>query len=69
MEDSIIKHVDHEQQLHLVDQLAILQQLYRATKASEHLIWSEDGPQICTKHTVTYFLLMISLGLGLSQTE
>lgn len=71
MEDSIIKHVDHEKQLHLVDQLAALQQLYRATKASEHLIRSEDGPQICTKHTVTYLLLMIScsLGLALLQTE
>ena len=34
MEGSIIKHVDHEKQPHLVDQLATLQQLYRATKAS-----------------------------------
>ena len=51
MEDSIIKHVDHEKQPHLVDQLAALQQLYRATKASEYLIRSEDGPQICTKHS------------------
>ena len=66
---TIIKHVDHEKQPHLVDQLAALQQLYRATKASERLIRSEVGSQICTKYTVAYLLLMISLGLGLSQTE
>ena len=69
MEDSIIQHVVLEKQPHLVDQLAALQQLYRASKASEYLIQSEDGPQICTKHTVTCLVLVISLGLGLSQSE
>ena len=52
MEDYIIKRVDLEKQPHLVDQLAALQQLYKATKASKHLIRSEEGPHIGTKYTV-----------------
>ena len=64
MEDSIIKRVDLEKQPHLIDQLAALQQLYRATKASKHLIRSEDGPHIRTKYTVTLFPFGDQLGSG-----
>ncbi|KAL3135057.1 hypothetical protein ABBQ32_008003 [Trebouxia sp. C0010 RCD-2024] len=64
MEDSIIKHVDLEKQPHLIDQLATRQQLYRATKASKHLIRSEDGPHICTTYTVILFPFGDQLGSG-----
>ena len=64
MEDSIIKRVDLEKQPHLIDQLAALQQLYRATKASKHLIRSEDGPHIRTKYTVILFPFGNQLGSG-----
>ena len=53
IEGSVIKLVDLEKQRYLIDQLAALQQLYRATKASKHLIWSEDGPRKRNKYTVT----------------
>ena len=64
MEDSIIKRVDLEKQPHLIGQLAALQQLYKATKASKHLIRSEAGPHICTKYTVTLFPFGDQLGSG-----
>jgi len=53
MEDYVIKRVDVEKQPHLVDQLPELQELYKATQASKHLIQSEEGPHIRTKYTVT----------------
>ena len=40
MEDYVIKHVDLQKQKHLVDQLAELQKMYKATAASKHLIRS-----------------------------
>ena len=46
MEDSVIKRVDPEQQPHLIDKLAALQQLYRATKVGTHLIRSTHSHQI-----------------------
>ena len=52
MEDYIIKRVDIQKQPHLVDQLAELQELYRATKTSQHLIRSEEGPHIRNRYTV-----------------
>ena len=64
MEDFIIKRVDLEKQPYLIDQLAALQQLYRATKASKHLIQSEDGPHIRTKYTVTLSPFGEQLGSG-----
>ena len=64
MEDFVIKRVDLEKQSHLIDQLAALQQLYRATKASKHLIRSGDGSHIRTKYTVTLFPFGDQLGSG-----
>lgn len=52
MEDYIIKRVDLGKQPHLVDKLAMLQKMYKATKASKHLIRSEEGPHIRTRYTV-----------------
>ena len=52
MEHSI-KRVDLMKQPYLNDQLAALEQLYRATKARKHLIQSENGPHIHSKYTVT----------------
>ena len=64
MEDSVIKRVDLSKQLHLIDQLAALQQLYKATKGSKYLIQSEDGPHIRTTYTVTLFSYGDQLGSG-----
>ena len=55
MEDYVIKHVDLQKQKHLVDQLAELQKMYKATAASKHLIRSEGGPYIHTKYTVNLY--------------
>ncbi len=52
MEDYVIKRVDIEKQPLLVDRLAELQELYKATRASKHLIASEEGPHIHKKYTV-----------------
>ena len=46
MEDYVIKRMDIEKQPLLVDRLAELQELYKATRASKHLIGSEEGPRI-----------------------
>ena len=53
MEDYVIKQVDVEKQPHLVDKLPELQEMYKATKASQHLIRSEEGPHVGSKYTVT----------------
>ena len=52
MEDYVIKRVDIEKQPLLVDRLAELQELYKATRASTHLILSDEGPHIHKKYTV-----------------
>ncbi len=64
MEDYVIKRVDVEKQPHLVDQLVELQEMYKATKASDHLIRCEEGPYICTKYTVTLSPFGEQLGSG-----
>lgn len=64
MEDYVIKRVDVEKQPHLIDQLAELQQMFKATKASKHLIRSEEGPHIRTKYTVTLSPFCEQLGPG-----
>ena len=53
MEDYVIKQVDVEKQQHLIDRLPELQEMYKATKASQHLVRSEEGPHIGSKYTVT----------------
>ena len=55
MEDYVIKQVDLQKQPHLVDQLAELQKMYKATAASKHLIRSKGGPHIRTKYTVSLY--------------
>ena len=55
MEDYVIKHVDLQEQRHLVDQLSELQKMYKATAASQHLIRSKGGPYIRTKYTVSLY--------------
>ena len=55
MEDYVIKHVDLQKQKHLVNQLEELQKTYKATATSKHLIWSERGPYIRTKYTVSLY--------------
>ena len=55
VEDYVNKHVDLQKQRHLVDQLAELQKMYKATAASKHLIRSEGGPYIRTKYTVSLY--------------
>ena len=52
MEDYVIKRVDIKKQPLLVDRLAELQELYKATRASKHLIASDEGPDIHKKYTV-----------------
>ena len=52
MEDYVIKRVDIKKQPLLVDRLAELQELYKATRASKHLIASDEGPHIHKKYTV-----------------
>ncbi len=64
MEDYVIKQVDVEKQPHLVDKLPELQEMYKATKASKHLIRSEEGPHIGTKYTVTLSPFGEQLGSG-----
>ena len=62
MEDYVIKRVDIAKQPLLVDRLAELQELYKATSASKHLIGSEEGPHIHTKYTVILSPLGEQLG-------
>lgn len=62
--DHVMKRVDIRKQPHLVVQLAELQKLYQATKASKHLIRSEEGPDICTKYEVTLYPFGEQLGSG-----
>ncbi|KAL3154317.1 hypothetical protein ABBQ32_013801 [Trebouxia sp. C0010 RCD-2024] len=69
MEDYIIKRVDLEKQPHLVDQLQALQQLYKATRASKHLIRSEEGPHIRTRYTVILSPFGDQLGSGSPAVE
>ncbi|KAL3155882.1 hypothetical protein ABBQ32_012882 [Trebouxia sp. C0010 RCD-2024] len=64
MEDYIMKRVDLEKQSHLVDQLGALQQLYKAARASKHLIRSEEGPHIRTRYTVILSPFGDQLGSG-----
>ena len=64
MEDYVIKRVDLEKQPHLRHQLSELQEMYKATKASKHLIWSENGPDIRTKYTVILSPYGDRLGTG-----
>ena len=52
MEDYVIKRVDIEKQPLLVDRLAELQELYKATRGSKHLISSDEGPHIHKKYSV-----------------
>ena len=44
--------MDIQKQPHLIDKLAELQELYKATKNSQHLIQSEEGPHIRTRYTI-----------------
>ena len=55
IEDYLIKRVDIEKQPLLVDRLAELQELNKATTASEHLIGSVEGPHIHKKYTVILY--------------
>ena len=55
MQDYVIKHVDLQQQPHLVDQLQELQKMYKATAASKHLVRSIDGPFMRTLYTVSLY--------------
>ena len=64
MEDYVIKRVDIEKQAHLVNQLGELQEMYKAIKASNHLIRCQEGPYICTKYTVTLSPFGEQLGSG-----
>lgn len=64
MGDHVIKRVDIRKQPHLVEQLAEVQKLYQATKASKHLIRSKEGPDICTKYKVTLYRFGEQLGSG-----
>ena len=64
MEDYVIKRVDIEKQPLLVDRLAELQQLYKATRASKHLIGSEEGPHIHNKYTIILSPFGEQLGPG-----
>ena len=52
MEDYVVKHVDLQKQPHLRHQLSDLQEMYTATKGSQHLIRSETGPTVRIKYTV-----------------
>ena len=64
MEDYVIKQVHVEKQPYLVDKLPELQEMYTATKASKHLIRSEEGPHIGSKYTVTLSPFGEQLGSG-----
>ena len=64
MEDYVIKHADLQKQPHLRHQLLDLQEMYKATKASKHLIWSEKGPDIHTRYTVVLSPYGDRLGIG-----
>ena len=64
MEDYVIKRVDIEKQPLLVKRLAELQKLYKATRGSKHLIWSEEGPHIHKKYTVILSPFGEQLGPG-----
>ncbi|KAL3135587.1 hypothetical protein ABBQ38_006067 [Trebouxia sp. C0009 RCD-2024] len=64
MEDYVIKRVDIEKQPLLVERLAELQKLYKATRGSKHLIGSEEGPHIHKKYTVILSPFGEQLGPG-----
>lgn len=65
MEDYVIKCVDTQKQPHLTNQLAELQQMYRATRASKHLIRSKKDPYIHnTRYTVFLSPFGDQLGAG-----
>ena len=64
MEDYVINRVDIEKQPLLVDRLAELQELYKATRASKHLIGSEEGPHVHKKYTIILSPFGEQLGPG-----
>ncbi|KAL3148650.1 hypothetical protein ABBQ38_014071 [Trebouxia sp. C0009 RCD-2024] len=64
LEDSVIERVDIEKQPLLVERLAELQKLYKATRGSKHLIGSEEGPHIHKKYTVILSPFGEQLGPG-----
>ena len=64
MEDYVIKRVDTKKQLLLVDRLAELQELYKATTASKHPIVSEEGPHTHRKYRVILSPFGEQLGPG-----
>ncbi len=69
MEDYVIKQVDVERQPHLVDKLPELQEMYKATKVSKHLIRSEEGLHVGSKYTVTLSPFGEQLGSGAVSTR
>ena len=59
-----MKRVDLQKQPHLRHQLSELQEMYTATKGSQHLIQSETGPTIRIKYTVSLSPYGDRLGSG-----
>ena len=69
MEDYVVKRVDLQKQPYLRHQLSELQEMYTATKGSQHLIQSETGSTVRIKYTVILSPYGDRLGNGYLSTR